>query len=106
MGAPRIRKNDVVVARSGNDRGKTGKVLSVDVKAGRVLVEGLNIVKKTVRKSEAAPQGGIVEKEAAMSLSVLMLHCPNCKKGVRTRRFADGDRRARKCARCGHMFEN
>jgi large subunit ribosomal protein L24 len=102
----RIKKNDVVVVRSGKDAGKTGKVLFADLTAGRAIVEGLNLVKKTMRKSQDNPQGGIVDKEAPLAAAKLMLHCPECKKGVRIRRLREGDKPVRKCKECGHSFES
>jgi len=101
----RVKKNDVVVAIAGVEAGKMGKVLYADRASGRVLVEGLNLVKKALRKSQDRPQGGIVEKEAPVAESKLMLYCPQCKKGVRIKRVAEGDRRVRKCKQCGHVFE-
>jgi len=107
MSVKAIRKNDTVIAISGTSAGKSGKVLHVDKVRGRVLVEGLNLVKKTLRKTEDSPQGGIVEKEAGIAASNLMLYCPECKRGVRVRRRKDGDRRIRACAAagCSHVFE-
>lgn len=104
MSAQRIRKDDVVVAISGNDAGKTGKVLKVFPKDGKAIVEGLNIVKKTIKKSQSNPQGGIIEREAPMLLTKLMLYCPNDKKGVRINRVKDGNVSVRKCRSCGHAF--
>jgi large subunit ribosomal protein L24 len=101
----RVRKNDVVIVAGGEETGKTGKVLFVDRGRGRVLVEGLNLVKKALRKSQDRPQGGIVEKEAPLAVSQVMPYCPQCKRGVRISRVTDGDRRVRKCRRCGHAFE-
>jgi len=100
----RIKKNDVVVAISGVDVGKSGKVLDVDAVKGRAWVEGLNLVKKTLRKSQQNPQGGIVEKEGPLPLAKLMLFCPECKRGVRIRRVKEGSQWVRKCKRCGHAF--
>lgn len=100
-----IRKNDVVVANVGKNKGKSGKVLRVDAERGRVLVEGVNIVKKTLKKSQENPQGGIVPKEAPISISNVALLCPTCKKGVKVRREKDGERSVRKCKKCGHAFE-
>lgn len=65
----RIRKGDLVVAIAGDDRGKKGKVLQVVPETGRVLVEGLNMVKRHMRKTQDNPQGGIVEKEAPFAIS-------------------------------------
>lgn len=105
MSVPRIKKDDEVIAIAGTSAGKTGKVLQV-VKAGqRVIVEGLNPVKKTMRKSEDNPKGGIVEKDAAIDVSNLMLYCPSCKKGVRIGRDKDGDKRLRRCRVCRHSFD-
>jgi large subunit ribosomal protein L24 len=91
---------------AGVSAGKTGKVLQVIPATGRAVVEGLNLVKKTLRKTQETPQGGIVEKERAVALSNLMLFCSNCKKGVRTGHVRDGERRVRKCRTCGHVFDN
>ncbi len=68
-----VKKGDLVVAISGEDAAtkKTGKVLQVFPEKGRVLVEGFNLVKKTMRKSQDNPKGGIVEKEAPMAASKL-----------------------------------
>ncbi len=68
-----IRRDSVVVAISGAFQGKSGKVLSVDRDKGTALVEGLNRRKRATRRSQANPQGGIVEKECPIPLSKLML---------------------------------
>ena len=102
---PRIQKDDTVVAISGAGAGKTGKVLQVLRAKNRALVEGLNQKKKTLRKSQDNPQGGIVDKEAPMELSNLLLYCPNCKKGVKVSRGKDGARTVRRCRVCKHPFD-
>jgi large subunit ribosomal protein L24 len=101
----RIKKNDTVIATAGTDVGKTGKVLQVLPARGRALVEGLNVVKKTMRKTQDNPQGGITEKEAPIELSNLMPYCPHDKKGVKVRVELDGDKKLRKCKVCGHSFD-
>jgi len=101
----RIKKNDTVVAIAGADAGRSGKVLEVLPGKGRALVEGLNLVKKCLRRSQDNPQGGIVEKEAPIEMSNLMLYCAECKKGVRSGRAKDGDRVIRKCKACGNAFD-
>jgi large subunit ribosomal protein L24 len=68
-----VKKDDVVVVISGAHRGKTGKVIAVDLKNARVLVEGVNVGRKTLRKSQARPQGGIIERERPVHLSNVML---------------------------------
>lgn len=106
MSSHRIKKNDTVIAVSGVAAGKSGKVLQVLPARDRAIVEGLNTVKKTMRKSQDNPQGGIVEKEAPLALSNLMLYCPDCKKGVKINRIKDGDRRVRRCRLCTHVFDS
>lgn len=105
MSAGRVRKNDTVIAVSGADIGKTGKVLQVLPAKGRAIVEGLCMRKKTLRKSQDNPQGGIVEKEGVIALSNLMLYCPDCKRGSRVKRGRDGQKSVRSCAKCGHAFD-
>lgn len=104
MSVQRIRKDDVVIAVSGANAGSSGKVLQVE--GDRALVEGLNLRKKTMRKSQDNPQGGIVEKECTISASNLMPFCPDCKKGVRLARAGEGDKTVRKCRLCGHAFDS
>ena len=67
-----IKKNDVVFVIAGDDKGKSGKVLRVDRKAGRVYVEGLNMLKKTMRRSQDRPQGGIIDVEGPIDISNVM----------------------------------
>ena len=66
-----IKKGDTVTVISGEDKGKSGKVLQIFPQTGRALVEGVNIVKKHMRKSEQYPQGGIVDMEASIAISNL-----------------------------------
>ncbi len=102
-----IRRNDIVTPIRGRDAGadKTGKVLHIEPARGRAIVEGLNLVTKHLRKSQENPKGGMVRKEAPMAVSNLMLYCPECKRGVRTRRVTDGGKKVRQCKRCGHAFD-
>ncbi|MDD8025655.1 MAG: 50S ribosomal protein L24 [Acidobacteriota bacterium] len=97
-----IRKNDIVLVRQGKDKGKTGKVIKVDSEKGRALVERLNFVKEFIRPDRSKNrQGGIMEREAPIPLSRLMLYCEECAAGVRPRskRLADGTRQ-RICPKC------
>ena len=100
-GSP-IRKNDNVLVITGRDRGKRGRVLRVLPGKGRVIVEGVNFVKK---HTKANPQknikGGIVEREAALSASNVQIVCPECGAPTRigSRRLDDG-RRVRVCRKC------
>ena len=66
-----IKKGDTVYVLAGEDRGKTGRVLSIDVKKSRAIVEGVNMVKKSTKPNAQNPQGGIIEKEAPIHISNL-----------------------------------
>jgi large subunit ribosomal protein L24 len=92
----RIRKGDVVVVIAGRDRGKTGKVLSVDLGVGKVVVEKLNMIKRHTKPNQKVKQGGILEREAPLAVSNVMYLCPVTQKptrlGVRT---LDDGRRVR-----------
>lgn len=68
-----IKKDDTVVVITGDNKGQQGKVLSVDTKNNRAIVEGVNLVSRHTKPSAAAPQGGIVKKEASIHISNLML---------------------------------
>ena len=81
-----IKTGDTVKAISGNDKGKTGKILSVDLKKGRAIVEGLNMVTKHVKPTASNPQGGIEKKEASIHVSNLMLVDPKTGEATRTGR--------------------
>jgi large subunit ribosomal protein L24 len=102
----RIRKNDTVMVISGRERGKTGKILRVLPDRGRALVEHLNLVKRhTKARGPQSPQG-IVEKEAPIHLSNLMILCDKCNAPVRMGklRLEDG-RSVRTCRRCGDQLD-
>jgi len=73
MAVLHIKKNDMVVVISGEEKGKAGKVLAAYPQKGRVLVEGINIVHKALRKSQENPKGGIVTREAPLPVSKVML---------------------------------
>ena len=97
-----IRRDDVVEVITGDDRGARAKVLSVDPRKGRAIVEGVNRVFKHLRRSRKNPQGGRLEIEAAIDVSNLQLVCTKCNKAVRTgiRAEPDGSKH-RVCRKCG-----
>ena len=78
-----LRKNDQVQVMAGREKGKTGKILKVDSKSNRVVVEKINLVKKHTKPSQQNPQGGIVEKELPLHYSNVLLMCAKCNRGVR-----------------------
>ncbi len=90
----RIRKGDTVMVIAGRDRGKSGKVLSVDRSAGKIVVEKLNMIKRHTKPNQKVKQGGILERECPLAISNVMFMCPVTHKptrlGVRTQ--ADGRR--------------
>ena len=97
-----VRKGDQVKVISGRDSGKTGRVLSVLARKNRVVVEHANIIKRHTRPNPAKNiKGGIVEREAPMNVSNVMVICPSCGKGTRVghTQLPDGSR-ARSCRRC------
>ena len=81
--AARIRKDDTVVVIAGKDKGRTGKVLKVLPKEDRVVVEGVNMVKRHTAPNIAHPQGGVIAKEAALHLSNVALRDPKTGKATR-----------------------
>ncbi|MGQ9802123.1 MAG: 50S ribosomal protein L24 [Candidatus Saccharicenans sp.] len=102
-----FKKNDVVIVRSGKDRGKTGKVLKVIPEKNRLLVERINFVKVFVRPDRSQNvQGGIMEKEAPIHVSRVMLYCEECGRGVRHRhKVLEDGTKIRVCARCQTNLE-
>ena len=83
--AIRIRKGDTVQVIAGDDRGRTGRVLSVDEEKQRVVVEKVNFVKRHTKARKQGMKSGIVEKEAPIHLSNVMLYDPKSKRGTRVR---------------------
>ncbi len=97
-----IKTEDTVQVIAGNDSGKQGRVLSIDRKVGKVVIEGCNRVYKHVRRSQKNPQGGRLSKEMPIQISNVLLLCTRCGKGVRTgARFADDGAKERFCRKCG-----
>ena len=97
-----IRKNDNVVVVAGKDRGKRGRVLQVHPDKNRVVVEGVNFIKKHTRPNpQANIKGGIVEREAALHASNVQILCPECGAPTRIGRQLLGDgRKVRVCRKC------
>jgi large subunit ribosomal protein L24 len=79
-----IKTGDVVQVMKGRDRGKTGTVLRVDLDRGRVVVEGANLVKRHQRAGAGTTEGGIIEKEAFLSASNVLIYSEELERGVRT----------------------
>ncbi len=86
-----IRKGDKVIVRTGKDKGKTGKVIHVYPKVGRALVEGINMIKRHMRKTQQYPQGGIVQQERPVHLAKLSLIDPTSGKATRIKMLVAAD---------------
>src|SRR6266852_2856203 len=102
-----LRKGDQVKVMAGKDAGKSGRVLSVNPRKNTVVVEHANIIKRHTRPNPGKNiNGGIVEKEAAMNVSKVMIVCGSCGKHTRIghNTLADGSR-ARACKRCGTTLD-
>ena len=101
-----VRTGDKVLVLSGKDKGKEGKIIKALPKAGKVVVEGLNKVKRHSKPTQKNPQGGIITKEAPMSSSKVMLVCPACNKATRIQKTLQQDGTfARACKKCGEVVD-
>ena len=97
----RIKKNDIVMVTSGKDKGKTAKVLRVLNDSGKALVEGVNLVKKHMRRTRDDQKGGVVQMERPVSLSNIMPFCKSCDRPVRVSFSLAADKtKLRLCKRC------
>jgi large subunit ribosomal protein L24 len=102
----RIKKNDTVMVIAGRERGKTGKVLRVLPAKERVLIERLNLVKRHQKPRGPQSPSGIVEKEAPIHLSNIMIMCDKCNAPVRMgKRDLEDGRSVRVCRRCGDQLD-
>ena len=100
-----VKKNDTVVVISGKDAGKTGEVLKVYPKTGKVLVQGVNIVKKHKKASRTQAESAIIEMEAAINSSKVMLYCKKCKSATRiSNKILEDGSKVRVCKKCGETF--
>lgn len=102
-----LKKNDVVIVMNGKDKGKVGKILKVVPEKRRAVVEKVNFIKEFIRRDQSKNiQGGIMEKEAPIHISNLMLYCSECGQGVRVknRKLEDGSK-LRVCGKCKASLE-
>ena len=102
----KIRKNDNVLVIAGKDKGKTGKVRYAYPKHNKVLVEGVNMIKKNTRATGNVQQAGIIEREEPLSVSNVLLVCGKCNHPTRiaTRKLADGNK-VRVCHHCNEVID-
>jgi len=102
----KIRRDDTVLVIAGKDKGKTGKVRQSFPTEGRVIVDGVNIVKRHMKPQGTTRQAGIIEREAPIRISNVMLICTKCSHPIRIgfRPLEDGTK-ARVCRRCGEVID-
>ena len=100
-----VKKNDLVMVITGKDKGKTGKVMRINKKKDRLVVEKVNMVKRHVKQSQKT-KGGIMEKEGMIYVSNVMIYCEKCSKPVRvgTRILEDG-KKIRFCKKCNEAVD-
>ncbi|MBI2909899.1 MAG: 50S ribosomal protein L24 [Chloroflexi bacterium] len=102
----KIHRNDDVLVTTGKDKGKKGKVHAVDLQKERVLVEGVNLIKRHTKPRGKVRQAGIVEKEAPLHVSKVMLLCTKCGKPTRVGfRFLESGAKARFCRVCNELID-
>ena len=95
-----VRPGDKVLISAGKDRGKKGKVLRVFPARERVLIEGMNMIKKNTRPTQKNPQGGIIERESSIHASNVQLICPGCGAATRVGKRETSKGRVRVCKKC------
>ena len=96
-----VKKNDTVLVLSGKDKGKKGKVLSVDPETRKVIVEGVNVASRHQKPRKQGEEGGIIKKETPIYASKVMTVCPKCDKATRVaHKIVDG-KKVRVCKHCG-----
>jgi len=101
----KIKKGDTVLVISGKYRGKTGKVLKVFPKERKILVEGVNIVKKHQKPKRVGEKGQIIELPSPIDISNVKLICPSCKKATRVGYKLEKGQKERICKKCGAKIE-
>ena len=104
-----VKTGDTVMVMSGDDKGKTGKVQKAYPSKGKIVVEGVAMVKKHQKPRGQGMQGGIIEQEAAIPACKVKLICPKCKMPRRIGyKFTEGEkaRKVRICKKCGTAFDN
>ncbi|ERF59787.1 50S ribosomal protein L24 [Treponema socranskii] len=100
----KIKKNDNVEVLAGKDKGKRGSVVRIIPKKDKVIVSGVNIVKKAMKRRSQQDQGGIVEIEAPLHISNVGVVCKKCGRPVKIGYKIDGDKKVRVCRKCGETL--
>ena len=101
-----VKKNDTVMVIAGKDKGKSGRVLRLIPKKDRAIVEKVNMIKRHLKPSAQARQGGILEKESPIHVSNLMVICTKCTDPTRVGyRILDDERKVRFCKKCNEIID-
>ncbi len=101
-----VKKDDNVVVLKGKDAGKQGKILISNPTDRKVIVEGVNLIKRHMRPSNTNPKGGIVEKEAPIFAAKVQVVCPSCSKPTRVgRKVIENGKHVRYCKKCGQSLD-
>ncbi len=102
----KIKRNDTVKVIAGKDKSKTGKVLKVFSRENKVLVEGVNFIKRHTRQTKQEQKGGIIQKESPLQVSKIILICKHCNKPTRVgmKVLRDGASKARMCKKCKEVI--
>ena len=101
-----VKKGDTVVVLSGKDKGKQGKVLTSMPQAGKVIVEGINKVKRHTKPSLKVPNGGIITKEMPLHACKVQVICPACNKPTRIGHKDMAGKNVRVCKKCGEVIDS
>ncbi|MBF0342765.1 MAG: 50S ribosomal protein L24 [Nitrospirae bacterium] len=101
-----IKKEDTVVVLTGSEKGKKGRIIKVMPKKDSAIVENTNMIKKHMKPNKQYQQGGIIEKEAPMHISKLMLICPRCSKPTRIgNQLLESGKKMRVCKKCKEVID-
>lgn len=99
----KLKKDDMIRVISGKEKGKQGKIVRIDLAKGRAIVQGLNMVKKAMKKKSQNDRGGIIEIEAPIRLCNMMIMCKKCGP-TRLGYKIEGDAKKRVCRKCGEVL--
>ena len=100
-----VKKNDKVLVISGKDKGKVSEIIKVYPKTGKVLVQGVNIIKKHQKATKNQAESAIIEREAAINSAKVMLYCNKCKTATRiSNKLLEDGSKVRVCKKCGETF--
>ncbi len=105
-GVVRLKKGDNILVICGEDKGKSGKIIDLFPKESRVIIEGINFLKKHMKPTQKSPQGGIVRQEGPINLSNVRLICNKCNKptSVKYEKTKEG-KKVRVCKKCGEIID-